>query len=132
MASNLEFDPNRPLDPSCDSVYLTPKSSQYTDANIKLTEDDEFVCALSVGVKFLYVIPGFDVLGVELRHIQVKGFCKIGSSEDVFDMFIKNDLSLSRVYPSHVVLRDVTIIKVQITQSNHLYVFYYNVIVTYI
>ena len=73
-----------------------------------------------VGAKFLYVIPGFDVLGVELRHIQVKGFCKMGNPEDVFDMFIKNDILLSRVYP-HVVLRDVTIIKVGLAQSNHLY-----------
>ena len=56
------------------SVYLMPKSGRYTDASIKLTEDDEFVCVLSVGAKFLYVIHGFDVLGVELRHIQVKGF----------------------------------------------------------
>ena len=121
MASNLQSDPNRPLDPSCDSVYLTSKSGRYTDASIKLTEDDEFVCVLSVGAKFLYVIPGFDVLGIELRHIQVKGFCKIGNPEDVFDMFIKNDILLSRVYPSHMVLRDVTIIKVRIAQSNHSY-----------
>ena len=45
----------------------------------------------------------------------------MGNPEDVFDMFIKNDISLSRVYPSHVVLRDVTIIKVRLAQSNHLY-----------
>ena len=56
---------------------------------MKLTEDDEFICVLSVGAKFLYIIPGFDVLGVALRHIQVKGFSKIGNPESVFDMFIK-------------------------------------------
>ena len=44
---------------------------------------------LSVGAKFLYVIPGFDVLGVELWHIQVKGFSKIGNPDGVFDIFIK-------------------------------------------
>lgn len=66
MASNVEPDPNHPSDPNCDSVYLTSKSGRYTDASIKLTEDDEFVCVLSVGAKFLYIIPGFDVLGVEL------------------------------------------------------------------
>ena len=104
MASNLESDPNRPSDPSCDSVYLASKSGRYTDTSIKLTEDDEFICVLYVGAKFLYVIPSFDVLGVELRHIQVKGFSKIGNPEDVFDMFIKNDISLSRIYPSHAVL----------------------------
>ena len=115
--SNVEpdvdiLDSNRPSDPNCDSVYLTPKSGRYTDGSIKLTEDDEFICVLSVGAKFLYVIPGFDVLGVELRHIQVKGFSKIGNPESVFDMFIKNDMSLCRLYPAHMVLRDVTIIKV--------------------
>ena len=79
MMSNVEpdvdiLDSNRPSDPNCDSVYLTPKSGHYTDGSIKLTEDNKFICVLSVGAKFLYVIPGFDVLGVELWHIQVKRF----------------------------------------------------------
>ena len=120
MTSNVEPDPDHPSDPNSDSIYLTSKSGQYTDASIRLTEDDEFVCVVSIGAKFLYVITGFDVLGVELRHIQVKGFSKIGKPEDMFDMFIKNDLSLSRSYPSHMVLRDVTIIKVRAAQYNHL------------
>ena len=118
MTSSVEPDPDHPSDPNSDSIYLTCKSGRYTDASIRLTEDDEFVCVVSIGAKFLYVIPGFDVLGVELRHIQVKGFSKIGKPEDVFDMFIKNDLSLSRSYPSHMVLRDV---KVPVAQYNHLY-----------
>ena len=83
------LDSNRPSDPNCDSVYLTPKSDHYTDGSIKLTEDNELICVLSVGAKLLYVIiPGFDVLGVELQHIQVKGFSKIGNPENVFIMFI--------------------------------------------
>ena len=100
------------MDPNCDSVYLTPKSGHYTDGSIKLTEDDKLICVLSFGAKLLYVIPGFDVLGVELQHIQVRGFSKIGNPESVFIMFIKNDMLLCRMYPAHMVLQDVTIIKV--------------------
>ena len=104
---------NRPLDPNCDSVYLIPKSGRYTDGSIKLTEDDKFICVLSVGAKFLYIIPGFDVLGVELRHIQGS---KIGNPESVFDMFIK--MICRRVDCTlHMVLRDVTIIKVGTSSS---------------
>jgi len=114
MASNVasNVDPNGPSDPLCDSVYITSKSCRYTDDGIRLTEDEEFVCVVSAGAKFLYTIPGFDVLGVELRHIVVKGFMKIGNSEDVFDLFIKNDISLCRAYPSFMIIKDATIIKV--------------------
>jgi len=110
-----EYDSNRPSDPSSsDSVYVTSKSCRYTDASIKMTEEEECVCVLNAGAKFLYVLPGFDVLGVELRHIQVKGFSKIGNSEEVFDLFIKNDMNLCRSYPSFMVIKDITVIEVGI------------------
>ena len=71
MMSNVEanidiHDSNCPSDPNCDSVHLTPKCGHYMDDSIKLTEDDEFICVLYVGANFLYIIPCFDVLGVEL------------------------------------------------------------------
>ena len=43
---------------------------------------------LSVGAKFLYVIPGFDTLRVDLQHNQMKRFSKIGNLENMFDIQI--------------------------------------------
>ena len=77
-----------------------------------LTEDKELVHVLSTGAKFLYAIHDFDVLAVELQHIQVKGFTKFGDLEEVFDLFIRNDVSLCRTYPLFMIIKDVTIIKV--------------------
>jgi len=71
------------------SMTVSSKSHRYTDVSIS-TEDEELVCVLSVGAKFVYVIHEFDALSVELRHIQVKGFTKFGDLEDVFDVFIRN------------------------------------------
>ena len=73
--------------------YSLSHVTRYTNDSIRLTEVD-FIRVLSIGARFLYLIPGFDVLGVELQHIQVKGFSKIENPENVFDI-IKNDLSLN-------------------------------------
>ena len=108
-------DPNSPSDPSSsDSVYTTSKSCRYTDTSLRMTEEEECVGVLNAGAKFLYILPGFDVLGIELRHIQVKGFSKIGNSEEVFDLFIKNDANLCRSYPSSMVIKDIAVIQVSI------------------
>lgn len=63
------------------------------------------------------VLPGFDVLAVELRHIQVKGTSKIREEEGTYDLFIKNDLSLSRTCPSELLLKEVTVVKVNLLVS---------------
>jgi len=44
------------------------------------------------------------VLGIELRHLKVKGFGKIGSE--------KSDVSLCRSYPAAMTVKDLTIVKV--------------------
>ena len=92
MMSNVvldpQLDPNGPSDLLCDSVYITSKSCRYAENNITLMEDMEFVCVVSVGAQLLYVIPGFDALGIDIQHIIVKGFMKIGTSEDIFNLFI--------------------------------------------
>ena len=75
------------------------------------------VCVLSAGIKFLYVLPGFDVLGVELRHIKTKGWGKMGTEEQTYDIFIRNDVSLCRTYPTVMIVKDLTVVKV----SNFLY-----------
>ena len=97
-------------DPSGMGVYLTLSSFRYTDTAKELTEGQEVTCVLSAGIKFLYFLPGFDVLGIELRHIKVKGFGKTG--KDTFDMFIKNDTSLLRSYPAALMIKDLTVVPV--------------------
>ena len=92
-------------------VYLTNPSFRYSKIAEELICHDA-VCILLPGTKFLYVLPGFDVLEVELCHIKVKGFGKIGNDEDIFDLFIKNDNSLSRSYPTALIIKDVTIVTV--------------------
>ena len=109
---SLELDPNALSDLLCDSVYVTSKPCRYKDVSIKLTEDEKLVCVLSIGAKFIYVIHEFDALSVELRHIQVKGLTKFGNLEEVCDVFIRNNISLYRTYPSFMIIKDVTIIKV--------------------
>jgi len=64
-----------------------------------------------------FVLPGFDVLAVELRHIRIKGTSKIGNEQGTYDIFIKNDLSLSRMYPCELLLKEVTVVKVNINLS---------------
>ena len=108
-----DHDSQGPSDPDSMGVYLSPKSARYNKVGVDLCED-HIVCVVAVGLKFLYVIPGFDVLAVELRHIQVKGSLKIGDPEETFDLFIKNDYSLKRTYPCEMIMNDVTVIKVSL------------------
>ena len=50
-----------PWDPSGMGVYLTLPSFRYNDVVKELTEGKEVTCVLLAGMKFLYVLPGFDV-----------------------------------------------------------------------
>ena len=54
-----------PSDPDSMGVYLSPKSAWYTKIGINLSED-VIVCIAAVGLKLLYILPGFDVLAVKL------------------------------------------------------------------
>ena len=73
-------------------VLIASKSCWYTDMSLSMTEEEECVCVVNAGAKF-------DVLGIELCHIQVKDFSKIDNSEEVFDLIVKNDTNLCRSYP---------------------------------
>jgi hypothetical protein len=68
-------------------------------------------CVVSLGAPFKYVIPSFDVLEVEIRHMRVKGYNKDGEEES-YDFFIRNDPSLCRVYPVWMEVTDMTLIQV--------------------
>ena len=101
-----------PWDPSSMGVYLTdsPILQIYRYCEGVDRRARSHLC-LSAGIKFLYVLPGFDILGIE-RHIKVKGFGKTGKEEDTFDMFIKNDTSLLRSYPTALMIKDLTVVLV--------------------
>ena len=105
-------DPDAPSDDSSMGVYFAPKSFRYSSIGEELTKNDHCLSVVAVGSKFLYVLPGFDVLAVEMRHIQTKGSGRIGKEEDTYDLFIKNDASLSRTYPCEMLIKDLSIIKV--------------------
>ena len=123
MADSDALDPCAPWDPNGMGVYLTAPSFRYSNIAKELTEGQEVTCILSAGMKFLYVLPGFDVLGIELRHIKVKGFGKTGNEEDTFDMFIKNDISLLRSYPAALIIKDLAVVMVLKIQYVHLYIY---------
>jgi len=94
-------DLRKPSDPDSMGVCFAPKGFRYTSIAKDVADmysDDGITqtCVLSAGEKFLYVLPDFDVLMIELRHLRVKGFPK-ANPEDVYDIFIKNDASLCRL-----------------------------------
>jgi len=110
--ARTSVDPYGPSDPNSTGVYFAPKRFRYSEAGIQLSENDHCVSVLSVGEKFVFVLPGFDVLSVELRHIWIKGTAKIGRPEETYDLFVRNDFDLSRRYPCEMILKEVTIVKV--------------------
>ena len=67
-------------------------------------------CVLSLGKPFKYVIPSFDVLCVELRLIRVEGVNDDGQNQ-IYDIFIRNDPDLNRVYPTWMSAMDVCIVE---------------------
>ena len=79
-------------------VYFAPKSSRpwYDPATDE--EPNDCVCALSPGPPFRYVIPGFDVLAVEMHQMRIKGYTTAGE-ERTYDIFVRNDPSVNHCYP---------------------------------
>ena len=86
--------------------WAPPQSRPNYDPSMEETND--CFCVLSLGVPLKYVIPSFDLLAVEIRHMSVKGYNKDGEEE----YFIRNDPSLCRVYPVWMEATDVTLIEV--------------------
>ena len=105
-------DARGPSDPDSMDVYFAPKEFRYTTATRDVTEGNDIMCVLSAGTNFLYVLSGFDVLAIELRHLKVKGFPK-DNTENVYNVFIITDTSLCRSYPTGMIIKDLNIIKVQ-------------------
>ena len=55
---------------------------------------EEF-CAVTVEQPFVYVIPSFSVLSVELRQV-IKWSSREKAAEAMYDIFVCNDASFSR------------------------------------
>jgi len=94
-----------------ESVHFVPKEFR-PGGNI----DDE-VWVNSIGDPFMYVIPSFDVLAVELRLILISGYSRIDGEEKHLALFIRNHDSLCRAYPSLMTIKDYTIIEVSTTMN---------------
>ena len=72
--------------------------------------EDEFY-VLSAGSPFDFIIPGFDVLSVNLRPIRISGDAQ--GTGPVYDIFVRNDArSLSRGYPAVMCVKDFLTLEV--------------------
>lgn len=69
-------------------------------------------CAITVGEPFVYVIPGFSVLSVELRQMRVKWTPSEEAAEATYDVFVRNDSSLCRVYPAWMSIKNAARVQV--------------------
>ena len=72
----------------------------------------------------MYVIPSFDVIAVELRRMQIKGFDRRDDKEVKLDLFVRNDACLCRMNPSMMAIKDVVIIKVAMYIMQYIIVFF--------
>ena len=106
MAGNIS------LDTAC--VFPAPRLTRVCyDPTIDANKPNDEVLVLSVGQLFRYNIPGFDLLVVELRKMKVKDYTLEGE-EKHYDIFIRNLLSFTRVYPVWMAIRDATIVDVRL------------------
>lgn len=91
------------------SVRIAPLSTRLRED----TGKNDCLCILSVGSRFLYVIPGFDVLAVSLRVMRVQGYDAEGKLR-VCDVFVRDDPSLDRIYPAAMEVTDQTCVDVSL------------------
>ena len=71
----------------------------------------DYFSILSIGPPLEYVIPGFDVLAVQLRPIRIQGETPEGDPK-VYDVLIRDDPSLNRSYPTPLEVEEYTNIQV--------------------
>jgi len=93
-------------------VHYVPKHLRPLPDDPTCGEKDDVVTVTFLGESFLYAIPSFDVLGVELRPAEIKGIIKSSGITKCYDLFIRDHPSLVREYPSTMTIKDVTVIKV--------------------
>ena len=83
-------------------------------------DEDDMVWVTSLGDPFMYVIPSFDIIALELRRMKIRGYGRSGGKERSLGLFVRNDASLCQMYPSMMVIKDVTIIKVCTELMQHI------------
>ena len=66
---------------------------------------DDVIDVLSLGPPFPYIIPSFDVLRVELRQMKVA--VVMGGVDTNYDLFIRNQPSLSPTYPARMTVKGI-------------------------
>ena len=92
------------------SVSITPLTAR--PSFVPGTENDptDVVDALSLGPPFQYIIPGFDVLRVELRQLKV-AFVLDGVDRTI-DLFVPNQSSLCHSYPARMTIKGFLVVDV--------------------
>ena len=93
------------------SVFFAPVRSRPLYDHSRDEDEDDEVCVVSIGRPFRYIIPSFNVIAVELRQIRIRGYNSEGEGE-TYDLFIRNDTSLSRSYPAWMTVKDGTVVDV--------------------
>ena len=81
-----------------DAVHFVPKSSQPSYDPSEEKSDLDYMCMVSIGQRFKYIIPSFQFLSVDMRQMRIKRYTNQGQERNS-DMFVRNDASLCRAYP---------------------------------
>jgi len=92
----------------------------FVDKSLRPGYDDSVtetydICVLSVGSAFRYVIPSFCSFAVEMRQMRMTAE-HITGKQVTYDIFIRNDLSLHRCYPT--LLRITDFIQIHLKEFN--------------
>lgn len=80
-------------------------------------EIDQLMSVLDMGIKFIYEVPTFSVLHIDLRQIKMQ----INTSDSVFilDGFIRADLELEKKCPPFsVILKEFCFVPVSSVEYN--------------
>ena len=85
-------------------VSVSRASSQYDIVGAKF-------CAVTVGQPFVYVIPSFSVLSVELRQMKIKWNPREEAAEATYDVFVR--ASLCRAYPAWMSVKNAARVQVK-------------------
>ena len=74
-----------------------------------MEEDPDDIFHMTVGRTFCYVIPSFDVLAVRLCQMKIVGQHQLSGEQKQYDLFVRDDASLCRSYPSRMTVKQVVI-----------------------
>ena len=110
--------------PAAFEVHFVPKEFRPDASSSDYNDADDTVWVTSVGDPFMYVIPSFNIIAVELRRMQIRGFNRRDGKEVKLDLFIKNVDSLCQMYLSMMAIKYVVIIKVCTTFMQYIIVFF--------